>query len=87
MNKKLLIAVTLLFSTVAYGQQPTPQPPVNQPQFYTLTVTPAELDIISEGLQTQPFKSVLPLMNKLREQVVGQQTPPKAPPSPEPKKE
>jgi len=47
---------------------------------YQLKVSPAEVDIISEGLQTQPFGKVYPLINKLREQVLAQQ--PKQPEAP-----
>lgn len=58
-----------------------------QPVEYQLKVTPAETDIISEGLQTQPFGKVFPLINKLREQIIAQQPkpvvadPPKSAPS------
>lgn len=53
-----------LLSTSALAQQPAE---------YILKMTPAEVDIISEGLQTQPFGKVYPLINKLREQIVAQQ--------------
>lgn len=68
----------MLMSGVAYAQAPV------QPNEYVLKVTPAELDIISEGLQTQPFGKVVPLINKLRQQVVDQQPKlPEAPKQPE----
>jgi len=40
---------------------------------YTVKITPADADLISEGLQTQPFGKVFPLMNKLRSQILEQQ--------------
>ena len=40
---------------------------------YMIKVTPADADLISDGLQTQPFGKVFPLMNKLRSQILEQQ--------------
>ena len=40
---------------------------------YSIKVTPADVDLISDGLQTQPFGKVFPLMNKLRSQIIEQQ--------------
>lgn len=40
---------------------------------YTIKLTGQELDLIGEGLGTQPFKLVAPLLQKLREQVAAQQ--------------
>ena len=71
---KRLFAVVALLATPAMAQQ------TNQPAEYNLKVTPAEIDILSEGLQTQPFGKVFPLINKLREQVLAQQ--PKVTPVP-----
>lgn len=68
MKKFLVIAV--LLATPAMGQQAD----------YNIKVTSAELDTISEGLQTQPFGKVFPLMNKLREQIIAQQPKPAVPP-------
>ena len=42
-------------------------------QELTLHVTPAELDLISEGLGTQPFNKVVPVIQKLRAQMLEQQ--------------
>lgn len=53
-------------------QAPQPVPEL------TLKVTAPELDLISEGLQTQPFGKVVPLINKLRQQIVDQQSKPAA---------
>lgn len=50
-------------------------PPVAVPELI-LKVSPTELDLISEGLQTQPFGKVVPLINKLREQIIAQQPKP-----------
>jgi len=75
----LLIASVIFMPTVVCGQQ--------LPAEVVLKVTPDELNIISEGLQTQPFGKVVPLMTKLREQVMQQQPKP-VPlpvPAPEPK--
>lgn len=70
------------------AQVPTPPTPTQAPAEIVLKVSPAELDIISEGLQTQPFGKVVLLMNKLRLQVIEQQPKPQvAVPVPEPKKE
>lgn len=50
--------------------------PVSQPQTeIILKVTPSDIDILSDGLQTQPFGKVMPLINKLRQQVMEQQKP------------
>ncbi len=70
--KYVLIATSILLSTVANAQQPSTPVPV-QPNEYVLKVTPAEIDIISDGLQTQPFGKVSPLMLKLRQQIIDQQ--------------
>jgi hypothetical protein len=59
-----------------------------QPQELTFKVTPAELDVLAKGLESQPYKDVVPLLQKLREQFAAQQQPPKpATPVPEQKKE
>ena len=65
MNKYLVL--TVLFTTSAMAQQPAE---------YQLKVTPAEVDVISDGLQTVPFGKAFPLINKLREQIVAQQPKP-----------
>lgn len=71
--KKLLI-IALFVATPVSAQQ------VQQPAEYVLKMTPTDVDIISEGLQTQPFGKVYPLINKLREQIVAQQPKPVDPP-------
>lgn len=43
------------------------------PQELTFKVTPAEVDVIAKGLETQPYKDVVPLLQKLREQFTAQQ--------------
>ena len=55
-------------------------------QDYTLKVTNDELTIISDGLMTQPYGKVAPLITKLREQYIAQQpkpVPPKSTETPE----
>lgn len=69
--KRLIILATML-PTLAFAQTTTIQPSQSVPE-WTLKVTPPELDLISEGLQTQPFGKVVPLINKLRQQIVDQQ--------------
>jgi hypothetical protein len=71
MKKMLLISALLI--TPAYAQQPAE---------FNLKVTAAEIDVISEGLQTQPFGKVFPLINKLRQQVIEQSKPPAEAPKP-----
>lgn len=63
MNKSLVAALVML-PALAFAQ-PVPE--------FKLSVTQSELDIISEGLQTQPFGKVAPLVNKLRSQIIEQQ--------------
>lgn len=72
--KRLIVIATLCLPTNACAQQqPQPQPEL------ILKITPSELDLISEGLQTQPFGKVVPLINKLRLQIQEQQKPPEKP--------
>ncbi len=74
---KKLIFIFAMLPTIAFGQQPSE---------YNLRVTPAEIDLISKGLGTQPFNDVLPLINKLRSQVIEQQPKPVENKADEPKK-
>ena len=69
MKRSTIIA--LLLATPAYAQQPEQQ--------YNIQVTASELNTISDGLQLEPFGKVLPLINKLREQVLAQQPKPVVP--------
>lgn len=64
------------------AQQPAPVA-VPTPEII-LRVTQSELDLISEGLQTQPFGKVVPLINKLRDQIIAQQPKPVQPEPPKP---
>lgn len=68
--KRLIIAAAICLPTLAFAQPTIPPSPVPE---LILKVTPPELDLISEGLQTQPFGKVVPLINKLRQQIVDQQ--------------
>ena len=76
--KMSLIIGSLLLSSAAMAQAPTE---------YILRVSPAELDVISKGLQTQPFGEVAPLMRKLQAQYMEQQPKPKTEPPKEEKKD
>lgn len=67
---KALVIALVLFPTVAFAQQQTE---------YTVKITSEELNLISDGLQTQPFGKVVVLINKLRAQIMEQTKPP-APP-------
>lgn len=66
MLRRLILAISLL-PTLAFAQQPTE---------LTFKVTPAEIDVIAKGLETQPFKDVAPLLQKLRQQFTEQQAKP-----------
>lgn len=79
MIKAFLIVASICFVTVASAQQ-------QQPSEFNIKLTPAELDIISEGLQTQPFGKVVPLINKMREQIVAQTPKSETKSEPEPQK-
>ena len=72
MKKYLMIAMLIGMPTISLAQQPQP----SQPSEYNLKVSPAELELISKGLGTQAFNDVLPLVNKLRSQVMEQQPKP-----------
>lgn len=65
---KTICLVCLLAANPVLAQTPT-QPK----QEYHINVTGDELDLIGEGLGTQPFNKVLPLLNKLKQQVADQQ--------------
>jgi hypothetical protein len=58
------IAFIAAFVVPVYAQQPSE---------FTFKVTPAEVDVIAKGLETQPYKDVVPLLQKLREQFTAQQ--------------
>lgn len=73
LHMKIAIGLALIAAEPAFAQQPAE---------YQLKVTPAEVDTISDGLQTQPFAKVYPLINKLREQIIAQQPKPVEPPKP-----
>lgn len=76
------LASLLALSIPASAQVATPNPVE-----YTLRVTIDEINILSDGLQTQPFGKVAPLVNKLQTQIKDQQklsapTPAPAPATP-----
>ncbi len=68
MRLKLIIGMVLI-SSVAYGQQPVSE--------YNLKVTPQEIELIGKGIGLLPFNDVAALVQKLRSQVMEQQSPPK----------
>jgi len=51
----------------AYAQEDKP---------YTITVTLSDLNTISDGLMQVPYGKAFPVINKLRQQVVAQQSKP-----------
>ena len=63
MKKYLLVSTFCLLTIPASAQQTE----------YIVKLTGPELDLIGEGLGTQPFKAVAPLLQKLREQISAQQ--------------
>ncbi len=81
---KYALAFALL-PTVAFAQATPATAPSGMPAELVLKVTPDEVNTISEGLQTQPFGKVVPLMNKLRQQITEQQPKPVEPPKEAPK--
>lgn len=75
-------AVLCLVSGVAFAQQATPSE-------YNLKLAPVEVDMVGEALMELPAKKAMPLMQKIRQQVIEQQTlkpTPKPDPNPEPPK-
>ncbi len=67
MHLKLIIGIVLL-STVAHAQQPNE---------YNLKVSPQEIELIGKGIGLLPFNDVAALVQKLRSQVMEQQSPSK----------
>jgi len=79
--KRFTIAALLIFTSCqqpVYAQTPTE---------YSLKVTSTELELIGKALGTQPYNDVVPLMSKLRQQVMEQQKPKPEDKPAEPKKE
>lgn len=67
----LVFAVMACKTSSLVQAQQAPQPD----KTFTLKVTEQELNVISEGLQSQPFKIVFPLMQKLQAQILEQNKP------------
>lgn len=61
---------------VAFAATAQQQSPAQIPTEYTIKLTPAELDLIGNGLGSIQFKDAAPLINKLREQVLEQKPKP-----------
>lgn len=77
MNGKVdtkIIALAIVAGMISANEQARAQEP---PKEFTLKVTQPELELISEGLQTQPFGKVFPVINKLSAQINEQRQPPK----------
>lgn len=74
--KNVLTVVCLLAPAVAFAQQPE----------VIIKVTPAELNIIGQGLDGQT-QAIQTLTAKLRQQFIDQQPKPVAVPSEQPKKD
>ncbi len=77
---KRLIVVVMLLPTVAFAQPANvvSQPPATQSTELVLKVTPDEVNLISEGLQEMSIRKAMPLINKLRQQIIDQQPKPPA---------
>lgn len=74
--KSALIIVGMVLSTVAFSVLEASAQTQPSASYTFSNITPADVELIDAGLQTQPFGKVAPLMNKLREQVVQQQQKP-----------
>lgn len=76
MNRLLLSACIVgMLTAPVMAQQPQQSQSACNPEC-NIHVTNPELDLISKGLQTQPFGEVVPLINKLRDQIIAQQPKP-----------
>ncbi len=65
--KKSLIAIAFLLPTFAFAQTP-------QPQEYTIRLTAQEVDIVGRALGKLPYEDVALIIQKLRQQIVEQQS-------------
>lgn len=66
--KKILIIACCVLPTLACSQ------PVQQPVEYTIKLTAAEVDIVGKGLGLLPYQDVALIIQKLRQQIVDQQS-------------
>lgn len=64
-----LIFIGLLIASPAVAQQPQ-----IQPTEYNLKITPQELDLLAKALGLMPYNEVVPMFQKLRSQIVEQQS-------------
>ena len=65
-----IVLLLIVMSRCSHAQPaPTPQGPTS----YTLTLTPAEIDIVGTGLQEMPFKTASPLIQRILQQIQAQQ--------------
>lgn len=79
------IAFVAVFTIPTYMASRLGAQSIQQPQELTFKVTPVELDVLAKGLESQPYKDVVPLLQKLREQFAAQQAKPEAVPVPTPR--
>ncbi len=73
------IAIVAMLPSVAFAQ-PVNAPAVPSTTELVLKVTPDEVNLISEGLQEMSIRKAMPLINKLRQQIMDQQPKPVEPP-------
>ena len=64
-----LIFIGLLVASPAVAQQPQ-----IQPTEYNLKITPQELDLLAKALGQMPYNEVVPMFQKLRSQILEQQS-------------
>lgn len=64
-----LIFIGLLIASPAVAQQQQVQP-----MEYNLKITPQELDLLAKALGQMPYNEVVPMFQKLRSQIVEQQS-------------
>lgn len=76
LNPFLIVAVSLLLSTVVYAQEADKK--------FNLEVSGADITLLGEALGMLPYGKVAPLMQKLQVQINAQQPVPSATPTPVP---
>lgn len=69
LNKYMYTAAIVVSAGVAHAQ-----PAVQQPVEYTIKLTAAEVDIVGKGLGLLPYQDVALIIQKLRQQIVEQQS-------------
>lgn len=74
MKKTIAGIILALVITAARAEEPKVSVAPVSPSEYTLKVTPQEVITIGKGLGSQPFNEVQPLMAKLNQQILDQNT-------------